>query len=122
MLLQRLNFGAAVFVALTLACSDDDSSRITAQRLPTASLATANVAPANHAMDQDDQIKWGPAPAIFPPGAQFAVEGGMERFLRLPFTGHSPEVVDEAVQRLALAWDDAESARSSRHGASPLVA
>ena len=76
MLLQRLNFGAAVFVALTLACSDDDSSRITAQRLPTASLATANVAPANHAMDQDDQIKWGPAPAIFPPGAQFAVVQG----------------------------------------------
>ena len=59
---------------------------------------------------------------VLAPGAQFAVEGGMERFLRLPFTGHAPEVVDEAVERLALAWADAQSARPSRHGRSPLVA
>ena len=59
---------------------------------------------------------------VLAPGAQFAVEGGMERFVRLPFTGHPPEVVDEAVERLALAWDDAQSARLSRHGGSPLVA
>jgi len=59
---------------------------------------------------------------VLAPGAQFAVEGGMERFVRLPFTGHSPEVVDEAVERLALAWDDAQSSRPTRQGRSPLVA
>ena len=59
---------------------------------------------------------------VLAPGAQFAVEGGMERFLRLPFTGHPTEVVGEAVERLALAWDHAQSARPSRHGGSPLVA
>jgi hypothetical protein len=46
----------------------------------------------------------------------------MERFLRLPFTGHGPDVVDEAVERLALAWADAQSARPARQGRSPLVA
>jgi DNA-binding transcriptional MocR family regulator len=59
---------------------------------------------------------------VLAPGAQFAVDGGMERFLRLPFTGHSPDVVGEAVDRLALAWADAQSARPSRQGGSPLVA
>jgi DNA-binding transcriptional MocR family regulator len=59
---------------------------------------------------------------VLAPGAQFAVEGGMERFLRLPFTGHAPQVVDEAVERLALAWADAQAARPARHGSSPLVA
>jgi DNA-binding transcriptional MocR family regulator len=59
---------------------------------------------------------------VLAPGAQFAVEGGMERFLRLPFTGHGPDVVDEAVERLALAWADAQSARPARQGRSPLVA
>jgi DNA-binding transcriptional MocR family regulator len=59
---------------------------------------------------------------ILAPGAQFAVEGGLERFLRLPFTGHAPEVIADAVERLALAWDDAQAARPSRLGRSPLVA
>jgi DNA-binding transcriptional MocR family regulator len=59
---------------------------------------------------------------VLAPGAQFAVEGGMERYLRLPFTGHPPEVIRDAVERLALAWDDARSTRPSRHGRSPLVA
>ena len=75
-MLQRLNFGAAVCLALTLACSDDDSGRITAQRSPTASVAANSSAGASHAMDHDDQIKFGPAPPIFPPGAQFAVVQG----------------------------------------------
>ena len=44
---------------------------------------------------------------VLAPGSQFAVEGGMERFLRLPFTGHAPEVVADAVARIALAWEDA---------------
>ncbi|NYG07997.1 DNA-binding transcriptional MocR family regulator [Phycicoccus badiiscoriae] len=59
---------------------------------------------------------------VLAPGAQFAVEGGMERYLRLPFTGHSPEVIDQAVERLALAWADAQSARPTRQGRTPLVA
>jgi DNA-binding transcriptional MocR family regulator len=59
---------------------------------------------------------------VLAPGSQFAVEGGLERFLRLPFTGHAPEVVDEAVERLALAWGDAQSARPARQGGSALVA
>jgi DNA-binding transcriptional MocR family regulator len=59
---------------------------------------------------------------VLAPGSQFAVEGGLERFLRLPFTGHQPEVVAEAVDRLALAWDDAVAARPARSGRSPLVA
>ncbi|SDP16621.1 DNA-binding transcriptional regulator, MocR family, contains an aminotransferase domain [Pedococcus dokdonensis] len=59
---------------------------------------------------------------VLAPGSQFAVEGGMERYLRLPFTGHPPEVVEDAVERLALAWGDAQSARPTRHGGSPLVA
>ena len=59
---------------------------------------------------------------VLAPGAQFAVEGGLERFLRLPFTGHSPEVLVDAVERLALAWDDARAGRPGRRPASPLVA
>jgi DNA-binding transcriptional MocR family regulator len=59
---------------------------------------------------------------VLAPGAQFAVEGGMERFLRLPFTGHTPDVIDDAVGRLALAWEDAQSSRPVRQGRSPLVA
>jgi DNA-binding transcriptional MocR family regulator len=56
------------------------------------------------------------------PGPQFAVEGGLERFLRLPFTGHSPDVLRDAVDRLALAWDDARSSRPGRRSTAPLVA
>ena len=58
---------------------------------------------------------------ILAPGSQFAPEGGLERFLRLPFTGHEPEVVADAVARIALAWEDTTAARSTtRRG--PLVA
>jgi DNA-binding transcriptional MocR family regulator len=58
---------------------------------------------------------------ILAPGSQFAPEGGLERFLRLPFTGHEPEVVAEAVDRIAQAWHDTSAARSTtRRG--PLVA
>ena len=62
------------------------------------------------------------AQLVLAPGAQFAVEGGMERFLRLPFTGHPTEVIHDAVDRLALAWQDAQSARPTRQRRSPLVA
>jgi DNA-binding transcriptional MocR family regulator len=59
---------------------------------------------------------------VLAPGAQFAVEGGLERFLRLPFTGHSPEVLVQAVDRLALAWADARAGVPGRPGTTPLVA
>ena len=77
MLLQGFNPGAAVFVALALVgCSDSDSSRITAQR-PSAAVTSAQRSEgASHAMGHNDQFNWGPAPPIFPPGAQFAVLQG----------------------------------------------
>jgi DNA-binding transcriptional MocR family regulator len=59
---------------------------------------------------------------VLAPGPQFAVEGGMERFLRIPFTSHTPELLVEAVDRLALAWQDAMTARPSARQRSPLVA
>ena len=59
---------------------------------------------------------------VLAPGPQFAVEGGMERFLRLPFTSHAPELLVEAVDRLALAWQDAESMRPASRPGHPLVA
>ncbi len=59
---------------------------------------------------------------VLTPGSQFAVDGGMERFLRIPFAGHSPEVVTDAVQRIALAWQDAVANRPSGRRRPPLVA
>ena len=58
-------------------------------------------------------------------GPQFAVEGGLERWLRLPFT-HAPEVLTDAVDRLARAWESAtrqpSTRRPSRSRRTPLVA
>jgi DNA-binding transcriptional MocR family regulator len=54
-------------------------------------------------------------------GPSFAAEGGLERFLRLPYT-QQPEVLTEAVRRLAQAWQDAQRHRGSARGRSPLVA
>ncbi len=54
-------------------------------------------------------------------GPSFAPEGGLERFLRLPYT-QQPEVLTEAVRRLALAWQDARLNRGVARGRSPLVA
>src|SRR3977135_1240439 len=74
MLLQRLKPGAALLLAGGIAaCSSGDSSKITAQT-PTAS---ANRSAGSHEdMDHNTQINWGPAPPVFPPGAQFAVVQG----------------------------------------------
>ncbi len=48
------------------------------------------------------------------PGPLFAPEGGLERYLRLPFT-QSPETMTEAVRRLAAAWAEIPPGhRSSR--------
>lgn len=46
-------------------------------------------------------------------GPLFAPEGGLERFVRLPFT-LAPATLTEAVDRLSLAWDQLLSARSTR--------
>jgi len=79
---QRLTAGAAFLVAFTVtvaACADGDSSKITAKD-PMAATAVANRSGGGggtkHEMGEDDQLHWGPAPPIFPPGAQFAVVQG----------------------------------------------
>jgi DNA-binding transcriptional MocR family regulator len=59
---------------------------------------------------------------VLAPGSQFGVDGGMDRYLRLPFTGHAPEVVADAVDRLAAAWDEAAAGRVGRVNRPPLVA
>ena len=55
------------------------------------------------------------------PGGSFSPEGGLESFIRLPYTRPAEELVD-AVQRLATAWDDARRHRVTTGGRSPLVA
>ena len=56
---------------------------------------------------------------IVVPGPSFAPEGGLDRFLRIPFTA-APHVLEEAIARLALAWRDAPrgvmGGRVPRHG------
>ena len=75
MLIHHRNSGIAVLVALAVAaCSAGDGSSITAQVPQTA--ATSRSSGAGHAMDRNKQLEWGPAPPIFPPGAQFAVVQG----------------------------------------------
>jgi DNA-binding transcriptional MocR family regulator len=46
------------------------------------------------------------------PGPLFAPEGGLERYLRVPFT-HSPETLTEVVGRLAAAWAELPAGRRS---------
>jgi quercetin dioxygenase-like cupin family protein len=77
MLLQRLNLGALLLIASTLvACSDSDGSKITAQRPHVGSASGDRSVATEHDMKEGDQIVFGPAPPIFPPGAQFAVVQG----------------------------------------------
>jgi quercetin dioxygenase-like cupin family protein len=73
-----MNLGGAAFIALIVGCSDGDSGRITAQNPPTPSAApSSSVAAGNvHVGVRDKDLNWGPAPAIFPKGALFAVVQG----------------------------------------------
>lgn len=71
MLLQRLIPRAALLFAAIAACSSGDGSKITAQT----PAAAANRG-SNDEMDHNPQIHWGPAPPVFPAGAQFAVVQG----------------------------------------------
>jgi len=50
---------------------------------------------------------------IIAPGPAFAVEGGLDRFVRIPWT-RPGDVLEEAVRRLARAWD-----RVNRRGSGP---
>lgn len=77
MSLRSLCVGAALLAMCALgACSDSDGGKITAKG-PQAAAALADRDGAfGHAMGHDDQLQWGPAPPIFPPGAQFAVVQG----------------------------------------------
>lgn len=78
MVVSRLTLGAAVLAVLTVvACSDRAGNSITAQHSRSSSLVASNESIADASMrGGDNQIIWGPAPPIFPPGAQFAVLQG----------------------------------------------
>lgn len=54
-------------------------------------------------------------------GSSFAPDGGLERFLRLPFN-RPPEQLDEAVERIASAWHEARQHRGAAGPRPPLVA
>ncbi|MGZ4501863.1 MAG: MocR-like transcription factor YczR [Nocardioidaceae bacterium] len=58
---------------------------------------------------------------LLAPGGSFAPEGGLERFVRIPYTRSAEELTD-AVDRLALAWQDAQRHRTAAGGRSPLIA
>ena len=56
------------------------------------------------------------------PGPEFAPEGGLDRFLRIPFTA-PPHVLERAIAAIAVAWRDAPvGSRGPRPGAPTLVA
>jgi DNA-binding transcriptional MocR family regulator len=54
-------------------------------------------------------------------GSSFAPEGGLERFVRLPYTRPTEELAD-ALRRLGPAWQEARQHRSATGPRSPLVA
>jgi hypothetical protein len=54
-------------------------------------------------------------------GTQFGTDGGMDRFVRIPFSVHADEA-DEVGRRLAVAWRRALGSRSSQLPSTPLIA
>jgi len=54
-------------------------------------------------------------------GPRFAIDGGLERFLRLTCT-QRPDTMLDAVGRMAIAWEDAQVNRTARSHRSHLVA
>jgi quercetin dioxygenase-like cupin family protein len=83
MSLQRMTLGAVLIVAsMTLACSDAEGSKITERNADQGDVATANRYGrghddhGGHGTKEDDKLRWGPAPPIFPAGAQFALVQG----------------------------------------------
>jgi len=77
MLRQCLTIGAVLLGALTASgCGDGDGGAITAKNAQAATVSQSRSASMQHDMKADDQLDWGPAPPIFPKGAQFAVVQG----------------------------------------------
>ena len=77
MVASRLTLGAAVLAVLTfVACSDRAGSSITSQNNGASTLAASDDKADANLRAGDNQIIWGPAPPIFPAGAQFAVLQG----------------------------------------------
>jgi quercetin dioxygenase-like cupin family protein len=75
-MLRSLTLGAALLaLAGIAACSDADGTMITA-KTPQAAAAANRMGDAHGNLDHDPQLTWGPAPPIFPKGAQFAVVQG----------------------------------------------
>ena len=68
--------GVPLLLALATVVCSDGGSKITAQTRRTPSAAPARSEGARHVMMRDDDLNWGPAPPIFPPGAMFAVLQG----------------------------------------------
>jgi quercetin dioxygenase-like cupin family protein len=76
---QRLKLGAALFLAYTIAaCSDADGSSANAQNRVTAPSDASRSLSLDHDVGgrRHSQFVFGPAPAIFPKGALFAVVQG----------------------------------------------
>jgi quercetin dioxygenase-like cupin family protein len=77
MVVSRLTLGTAVLGLLTSMACSDRAGTITAQNGRRSTLAVSDTANADRSLRADDnQIIWGPAPPIFPPGALFAVLQG----------------------------------------------
>jgi len=74
---QRLKLGTALIIAsLIVACSDGDGGANATQNRLTAPADADRSSSSNHDVHHHTQFDFGPAPAIFPPGAQFAVVQG----------------------------------------------
>jgi len=58
---------------------------------------------------------------LLAPGPSFTSDGSHERFVRLPYS-RSAEELEVAVDRLALAWEDAQRHPRTKRGGVPLVA
>jgi len=77
MVTTRLTLATAVLGLSTLMACSDRAGTITAQDGRSSTLAASDAPNADRSLRPgDNQIVWGPAPPIFPPGAQFAVLQG----------------------------------------------
>jgi quercetin dioxygenase-like cupin family protein len=76
MFLERMSIAITLLASAGVACSPGDSSKITAQTTQATAVVGEQSAVSKHDMKGDDDLNWGPAPPIFPAGAQFAVVQG----------------------------------------------
>ena len=73
---KRTSIAITMIVAASAASTPGDGSKIAAQTRPASAVVADGAMNNEHDVPGDDQIKWGPAPPIFPAGAQFAVVQG----------------------------------------------